>query len=140
MNFKDYVLENDIEEWAKEDLIALITENDFDIEDIYEISDLVLDILDYDEESDEYIENEEIDELSEKMSVKALQKAKKLRKKPAYKKAQRLRKKCLQKHGDKVKNSIWTCNVKGKVVKGKSKKEKRLIAKTRRKNKGRIIK
>jgi len=120
--------------WAKEDLINLIRETVLDEDDLNEISELVLEIAEYDMDDE--------DDIFEKMSNDAKRKAKKDRKKPAFKKAMRLKKKCMSINGDRVRKSDGklTCSTSGKVVKGMSKADRRKLKKTRLKNKSKIIK
>lgn len=146
------------ESWTKEDLIKLIQEEELNHDDIMEITDLVEDILEYgayDDLSDEELDNYDWDtddydydwdddSVDEKMSNKAKKEAAKKRRKPAFKKIQRLKKKCMAKHGDKVratKNSgnPKVCGSDGKLHTGKSRKERRQLAKARKKNKNKII-
>jgi len=141
--------------WTKQDLITLIQEQDLGDDDIQEITELVIDMVEYSEFedlSDEEFEDidwsiyesksEEYDELDEKMSPKAKKEAAKKRKKPAFKKAMRLKKKCMAKMGDKVRKSggKLTCGTDGKLKKGMSKADRRKLMKSRKKNKNKIIK
>ena len=158
-SFREILRENnETESWTKEDLIALIQENDFDNEDIEEISDLVLDIIEYGEFDDDDFDADSFDwdnydwddfddgdELDEKMTAAAKKKSAKLRRKPAFKKAMRLKKKCMAKHGDIVRKSAKSgtpkvCGQDGKLHKGMSRKERRQLAKSRKKNKNKLIK
>ena len=147
------------EQWTKEDLIELIKESDLDFDDIMEITDLVIDIIeygDYDDMSDEELDNynwdaddynydwDEDDFIDEKMSNKAKKMAARRRRKPAFKKIQRLRAKCMKKHGDVVRrtkdsNNPKVCGSDGKIHIGMGRAERRKLAKTRKKNKHKII-
>lgn len=152
-SFREMIKESDIEigEWTKEDLIILIQEEDFSPEDISEITELVLDIVEFgefenmsDEEAEAY-EWEDEDVIDEKMSNKAKRDAKKKRKKPAFKKAKKLKKKCTDKHAKviaKTKDSGTpkVCGSDGKLKKGMGRSDKRKLMKTRKKNKNKIIK
>lgn len=157
--FREMLLENsEIEEsWSKEDLIQMIQEEDLDIEDIQEITELVIDIVDfgeftrddfdydnYDWDNHEWDDDED-DSVYERMTNAAKKEAKKLRKKPKFKKAKRLKAKCMKKYGDKVRKTKNSANPKvcgndGKLHNGKSRKERRELVKTRKKNKNKIIK
>ena len=148
------------EQWTKEDLIELIKESDLDFDDIMEITDLVIDIIeygDYDDMSDEELDNydwdaddydydwdDDDDSIDEKMSNKAKRMAARRRRKPAFKKIQRLRAKCMKKHGDVVRrtkdsNNPKVCGSDGKIHIGMGRAERRKLAKTRKKNKHKII-
>jgi hypothetical protein len=79
------------------------------------------------------------------MSNTAKKKAAKQRKKPAYKRAMMKKLKCQKKHAEKIKKSknsgvAMVCNVKGKLIKGMTRADRRQLAKTRRKNKNKVIK
>lgn len=156
--FREMLLENsEIEEsWSKEDLIQMIQEEDLDFEDIQEITELVMDIVDYGEfDSDDFDHDnydwdnhqwdDEDDSIDEKMTNKAKKEAAKKRKKPKFKKAKRLKAKCMKKYGDKVRKTKDSGNPKvcgndGKLHAGMKRAEKRKLAKTRKKNKNKIIK
>lgn len=155
-SFKEMVAEMEMgmeDEWTREDLKNLIDE--VDDEDISEVSDFILSIVamddDYDWDEMEDCDWEEYDyddmemtdmEMTEKMSAQAKKKAKKLRKKPAFKKAKKLKAMCMSRHGDKVRKSDGklTCGSDGKLKKGMSKADRRKLKKTRKKNKKIIIK
>ena len=147
------------EQWTKEDLIEMIKESDLDFNDIMEITDLVTDIVeygDYDDMSDEELDNynwdaddynydwDEDDFIDEKMSNKAKKMAARRRRSPAFKKIQRLKAKCMKKHGDKVRktkdsDNPKVCGSDGKIHTGMGRAERRQLIKTRKKNKNKII-
>ncbi len=146
------------ENWTKEDLIELL--DDLDEDDLAYITDIVLDITSHDNGFDwEEMEDTDWDEfdddeddcdlteaeLDEKMSNKAKMKARKKRKKPAFKKAMRLKKKCQKKHAKKIKQSKnagvpYVCGTDGKIHKGMKKAQRRKLKKTRKRNRGKIVK
>jgi hypothetical protein len=145
----------DDKDWSKQDLIELIQEQDLDEDDIAEITELVMEIIEYgDFDGDDFDGNnfdwdnydwDEDEELDEKMTNKAKREAAKKRRKPAFKKAMKKKKKCEAKYSEKIKKSknsgvSMICNVKGKLVKGMTRTDRRKLAKTRKKNKGKIIK
>ena len=146
---QDYV--NDDREWTKQDLIELIQEQDLDDDDIVEITELVMEIVEYgdfdgdDFDWDNYDWDDDFDEeLGERMSNKAKKDAAKKRRKPAFKRAMKKKLKCQKKFAEKIKKSKksgvpMVCNVKGKLVKGMNRAERRKLAKTRKRNKNKII-
>lgn len=160
--FREMLLENsEIEEsWTKEDLIQMIQEEDLDNDDVQEITELVIDIIDYgdfdadDFDADSYDwdnhqwdewDDESVEDIDEKMTVKAKKDAAKRRKKPKFKKAKRLKDKCMKKHGAKVRKTKdaanpMVCGTDGKLKKGMGRADKRKLAKTRKRNKNKIIK
>jgi len=153
---QDY--ENEDRDWTKQDLIELIQEQDLDDDDISEITELVLEIVEYgDFDGDDFDPDnfdwdnydwdddiDDIDDIDERMSNKAKKEAAKKRRKPAFKRAMKKKLKCQKKFADKIKKSKksgvpMVCNVKGKLVKGMNRAERRKLAKTRKKNKNKII-
>jgi hypothetical protein len=148
---QDYDKDKD---WNKQDLIELIQEQDLDDDDIAEITELVMDIIEYGEFDDDDFDADNFDwdsydwdeeELDEKMTNAAKKDAAKKRKKPAFKRAMKKKRKCEAKYSEKIKKTknsgvSMVCNVKGKLVKGMTRAERRQLAKTRKKNKNRIIK
>ena len=150
---QDY--ENEDRDWTKQDLIELIQEQDLDDDDISEITELVLEIVEYGDfdgddfdpdnfDWDNYDWDDDIDDIDERMSNKAKKEAAKKRRKPAFKRAMKKKLKCQKKFADKIKKSKksgvpMVCNVKGKLVKGMNRAERRKLAKTRKKNKNKII-
>ena len=154
--FREILSESEVEideNWTKEDLINLIQEEDLDQDDIAEITELVMDIVEwgeFDNLSDEEIDSFDWDSwdswenVEEKMSPMAKKEAAKKRRKPTFKKAQRLKKKCMAKHADKIKktkdgNTPKVCDANGKIQTGMGRAERRKLAKTRKKNKNKII-
>lgn len=160
-NFRDLVeeviphnIDMDNEEWSRTDLKDLIDELDED--DIAYITDIVMDLLSYEDDYDwedmedtVWADYEDLDDeetgVTEKMSAEAKRAAKKKRRKPAFKKAMRLKKKCMKKHAKKIKQSKnagvpYVCGTDGKIHKGMKKADRRKLAKTRKRHKGRIIK
>jgi len=133
------------EAWTRQDLMELLEE--LDQGELEEVTGLVLEILDYDSETDSWMDimsitDDELDgEMTERMSAQAKKKTKKLRKKPAFKKAKRMKDRCMDHHGDQVKKSKGklTCGNDGKIKKGMSKAKKREMAKAKKRNVGRII-
>jgi hypothetical protein len=150
---QDY--ENEDRDWTKQDLIELIQEQDLDDDDISEITELVLEIVEYGDfdgddfdpdnfDWDNYDWDDDIDDIDERMSNKAKKEAAKKRRKPAFKRAMKKKLKCQKKFADKIKKTKksgvpMVCNVKGKLVKGMNRAERRKLAKTRKKNKNKII-
>ena len=148
--------ENDDTPWTKADLIEMIQEQDLDADDIAEITELVMEIVEYGDfdgedfdhdnfDWDAYDWDEDDDAIGERMTAKAKKEAKKKRRKPAFKRAMKKKMKCQKKHADRIKQSknsgvSMVCNVKGKLVKGMGRAEKRKLAKTRKRNKNKIIK
>ena len=158
--FRDIIIEDstdnidNIEEpWTKQDLIELIQEEYLSDSDIAEITDLVIDIIeyreyeamsDYDDDYDDYNDYNDKN-IDERMTTSAKKEAKRRRRKPAYKRAMKKRAKCQKKYADKIKkskntNTPFVCNVHGKLVKGLGRAERRKLAKTRKRNKNKIIK
>ena len=134
-NYEDYDL--DLEDESLIDNIFKSVESISD-DDIYYLTDYFIEILE-----EEGIDSEE--ELEEKMSNQAKMKARKLRKKPAYKKAARLKKKCKQRFSDKLKktenaNIPYVCGSDGKLHKGMKRKDRIKLKKKRKRNKNKIIK
>ncbi len=128
-----YLYENSTEDSYIEYVAQLIKGLEFN--DMLEITELVLDII---EEDEEY-------RIEEKMSNQAKIKSRKLRKKPAFKKAKRLKQKCNKRFSDKIKKSKkqnipYVCGVDGKLHKGMSRKSRKKIKKRRKRNKNKIIK
>jgi len=148
--------ENNDKDWTKQDLIELIQEQDLDDDDIAEITELVMEIVEYGDfdgedfdhdnfDWDAYDWDEDDDAISERMTAKAKKDAAKKRRKPAFKRAMKKKLKCQKKHADKIKKSkdsgvSMVCDVKGKLVKGMSRADKRKLAKTRKRNKNKIVK
>jgi len=141
-------------DWGKQDLIELIQEQDLDEDDIAEITELVMEIIEYgDFDADDFDADNfdwdgydwDEDELDERMTNAAKKIAAKKRRKPAFKRAMKKKKKCEAKYAERIKKSkksgvSMICNVKGKLVKGMTRADRRKLAKTRKKNKNRIIK
>jgi len=130
---RDY--ENEDKDWTKQDLIELIQEQDLDDDDIVEITELVMEIVEYDDFDEDLVE---------RMSNKAKKDATKERRKPAFKRAMKKKLKCQRKFAEKIKKSKksdtpMVCNVKGKLVKGMNRAERRKLAKSRKSNKNKII-
>lgn len=156
--FREILSESEVEideNWTKEDLIKLIQEEDLSQDDIEEITELVMDIVEWGEFND--LSDEELDffdwdswedsqeNVEERMTSAAKKEAAKQRRKPAFKKAQRLKKKCMAKYADKIEktkdsNAPKVCGNDGKLHTGKTRKERRELAKTRKRNKNKIIK
>ena len=149
---QDY--ENNDEDWTKQDLIELIQEQDLDADDIAEITELVMEIVEYgDFDGDDFNADDfdwdgydwdDTDNLDERMSNKAKKDAAKKRRKPAFKRAMKKKLKCQKKFAERIKKSkesgvSMVCNVKGKLVKGMTRADRRKLAKTRKKHKNRII-
>jgi len=149
---QDY--ENNDEDWTKQDLIELIQEQDLDADDIAEITELVMEIVEYgDFDGDDFNADDfdwdgydwdDTDDLDERMSNKAKKDAAKKRRKPAFKRAMKKKLKCQKKFAERIKKSkesgvSMVCNVKGKLVKGMTRADRRKLAKTRKKHKNRII-
>jgi hypothetical protein len=134
-NYEDYDL--DLENQSLIDNIFKSVESISD-NVIYYLTDYFIEIIDNEGISDE-------DNVSEKMTNQAKMKARKLRKKPAYKKAVRLKKKCKQRFHDKIKktenaNIPYVCGSDGKLHKGMKRKDRIKLKKKRKRNKNKIIK
>ncbi len=151
---QDY--ENNDEDWTKQDLIELIQEQDLDDDDIAEITELVMEIIEYGEFDDDDFDPDNFDwdnydwdddfdkDLGERMSNKAKKDDAKKRRKPAFKRAMKKKLKCQKKFAEKIKKTKksgipMVCNVKGKLVKGMNRAERRKLAKSRKRNKNKII-
>jgi len=151
---QDY--ENNDEDWTKQDLIELIQEQDLDGDDIAEITELVMEIIEYGEFDDDDFDPDNFDwdnydwdddfdkDLGERMSNKAKKDDAKKRRKPAFKRAMKKKLKCQKKFAEKIKKTKksgipMVCNVKGKLVKGMNRAERRKLAKSRKRNKNKII-
>jgi len=133
---KSPLVSEEQEAWTREDLHDII---DFLYEEDFE--DAVEALIDFiDDEDLEDLEDELDKDVTEKMSASSKRDAAKGRRKASFKNKMRKKKKCLQKHGDTIKksNGRKTCNVKGKLVKGMSRQDRKSMRKTRRKNKNKI--
>jgi hypothetical protein len=158
-NFREIVEEIDAEneDWSREDLKELIDE--LDEEDISYVTSIIMDILAYEDGIDwddltdtdwsqyDFEEDDDLTEaeLEERMTAAAKKKVALKRRKPAFKKAMRLKKKCMSKYGDKVRKSrgkanALVCGTDGKIKKGMGRADRRKLAKTRKRNKSKIIK
>jgi len=157
--FRSMIVEQEDENWSKEDLIQMIMEEDLTFEDIMEITELVEDIVEFgefDDYSEDELDSVDWDEwddedcncdssIDEKMTAAAKKTAAKKRRKPAFKKVKRLKAKCMKKYGDKIKKTKNSANPKvcgsdGKLKTGMGRAGKRKLAKTRKRNKNKIIK
>jgi len=111
------------EEWTKSDLVALV--EGIHESEIGEVTNMIVEFIDSELETD----------LSEKkMSKEDKKDAKLYAKTSAFKKAKKLKAKCMEKNGDKVRNSNGklTCGSDGKITKGMSKADKIAMAKARK--------
>lgn len=123
--------------WTRAELVALIGE--LEEEDVHDITNLIMDEL---EEDEDYCECDD-DELDEKMTAQAKKKSKIKRKKPAFKIAIRKRKKCRERNAAKLKaskgkNVPYVCGTDGKLHKGMALKGRKLLKKSRKRNKNKI--
>jgi mRNA-degrading endonuclease RelE of RelBE toxin-antitoxin system len=132
---ENYIWEDLTTDSLRETLINLLDK--LSAEQLSYITEVVLEMID-----DDY--DEESEETNEKMSNKAKMRARKLRKKPAFKKVQRLKKKCKKRFAQKIKktkdmNIPYVCGADGKLHKGMKKIDRVKRMKQRKKTKHRIL-